>query len=398
MPPIAPAVSVQVTPAAEKSIKKGHPWVYAEAVVKTSREADAGDIAAIFSSKREFVALGLFDPTSPIRIRILSTKPKTTIDSEWLTSAITSALEKRQKLFDDPDTDGFRLLHGENDNIPGLVADIYRNVLVIKIDTAGWVPHIELICDIFSALVKPETTVLRLSRTIEPTGKYSDGAILRGRPVKSAVVFSENGLLFEADPVNGQKTGFFLDQRENRAKAGKLAKGRDVLNIFAYNGGFSLYAAQGGARSVISLDIAPQALEAAKRNFALNPQLAAKHETICADAFEAMKHMADRGRKFGMVIVDPPSFARKQADIPNALAAYEKLTRLGVNLTDKDGILISASCSARVSAEDFFDAVLKTVRKSGRKITEIDRTLNAPDHPVGFAEGAYLKCIYIRLS
>jgi len=398
MPPIAPAVSVQVTTAAEKSIKKGHPWVYAEAVIKVSREADAGDIAAIFNSKREFVALGLFDPTSPIRIRILSTKPKTTIDIQWLTSAITSALEKRQKLFDDPDTDGFRLLHGENDNIPGLVADIYRNVLVIKIDTAGWMPHIELICDIFEGLVKPETIVLRLSRTVEPAGKYSDGAILRGKPVKGAVVFSENGILFEADPVKGQKTGFFLDQRENRARAGKLAKGRDVLNIFAYNGGFSLYAAQGGAKSVISLDIAPQALEAAKRNFALNPQLTAKHETICADAFEAMKHMADRGRKFGMVIVDPPSFARKQADIPNAIAAYEKLTRLAVNLTDKDGILISASCSARVSSEDFFDAVLKTVRKSGRKFTETDRTLNAPDHPVGFPEGAYLKCIYLKLS
>ncbi|MGE4267996.1 MAG: class I SAM-dependent methyltransferase [Deferribacterales bacterium] len=398
MPPIAPSVSVQVTPAAEKSIKKGHPWVYADAVAKISREANTGDIAAIFSSKRDFIGLGLYDPTSPIRIRVLTTKPKTTIDNEWLKAAIQYSISVRQSLINDKSTDGFRLLHGENDGIPGLVADIYRHVLVIKLDTSAWIPHLELICKIFEELVSPQTMVLRLSRTVAPQGSYSDGCILYGEPVKGAVVFSENGILFEADPVNGQKTGFFLDQRENRARAGRLAKGRDVLNIFAYNGGFSLYAAKGGARSVISLDIAPQALEASKRNFALNPDLKCPHETLCADAFAAMKELADKGRKFGMVIVDPPSFARKQADIPNALAAYEKLTKLAVNLTAKDGILICASCSARVSADDFFTTVLKTAKRSERKFIEIERTLNAPDHPVGFAEGAYLKCIYMKVS
>lgn len=398
MPPIAPAVSVQVSPAAEKSIKKGHPWVYADAVLKTSREANAGDIAAIFSAKRDFIGLGLYDPTSPIRIRILTTKPKTTIDDVWLKSAIQNSIEKRQHLINDKLTDGFRLLHGENDGIPGLVADIYRDVLVIKLDSAAWMPHLELITGIFRELVSPLTIILRLSRTVAPQGAYCDGSLLYGEPVNGAVVFSENGILFEADPVNGQKTGFFLDQRDNRARAGKLAKGRDVLNIFAYNGGFSLYAAKGGAKSVISLDIAPQALEAAKRNFALNPDLTCPHEILCADAFEAMKKLADSGRKFGMVIVDPPSFARKQADIPNALSAYDKLTKLAVNLTANDGILICASCSARVGADDFFETVLKTAKRSGRKFKEIERTLNAPDHPVGFPEGAYLKCIYLKLS
>ncbi len=398
MPPIAPAVSVQVSPAAEKSIKKGHPWVYADAVLKTSREAEAGDIAAIFGAKREFIGLGLYDPTSPIRIRILSTKPKTTIDEVWLKTAIQNSIAKRQHLIDDKLTDGFRLIHGENDGLPGLVADVYRNVLVIKLDTAAWMPHLELICDIFKELISPLTIILRLSRTVSPQNAYSDGCLLYGKPVNSAVVFSENDILFEADPVNGQKTGFFLDQRDNRARAGKLAKGREVLNIFAYNGGFSLYTAKGGAKSVISLDIAPQALEAAKRNFALNPDLSCPHETLCADAFEAMKKLADNGRKFGMVIVDPPSFARKQADVPNALSAYEKLTKLALNLTANDGILICASCSARVGADVFFDTVLKCVKRSGRRFKEIERTLNAPDHPVGFPEGAYLKCIYIKFS
>lgn len=398
MPPIAPSVSVQVTPAAEKSIKKGHPWVYADAVLKTSREAGAGDIAAIFSAKREFIGLGLYDPTSPIRIRILSTKPKTTIDEAWLKTAMQNSISKRQHLIDDKLTDGFRLIHGENDGLPGLVADIYRNVLVIKLDTTAWMPHLELICMVFRELISPLTIILRLSRTVAPQYGYSDGCLLYGEPVGGAVIFSENGILFEADPVKGQKTGFFLDQRDNRARAGKLAKGRDVLNIFAYNGGFSLYAAKGGAKSVISLDIAPQALEAAKRNFALNPDLTCLHETLCADAFEAMKQLADKGRKFGMVIVDPPSFARKRADVPNALAAYEKLTKLAVNLTSKDGILICASCSARVGADDFFETVLKTVKRSGRCFKETERTRNAPDHPVGFNEGAYLKCIYLKIT
>ncbi|MGE4319417.1 MAG: class I SAM-dependent rRNA methyltransferase [Deferribacterales bacterium] len=399
MPPLSQeTVSVTVTPAAVKSVKNGHPWIYAESIIRANREGNPGDIAVIYNQKREYTAIGLYDPASPIRIRVLHRGRQTSIDEDWLRRRIEDSIAKRTDLADDESTTGYRLIHGENDGLPGLVADVYGAVLVIKLDTAAWIRHLNIIKAIMTELTAPETIVLRLSRTIEDTPETYDGQIIYGKDITKPVVFSENGILFEADPVNGQKTGFFLDQRENRALVKTLCRGKDVLNVFSYNGGFSLYAASGGAKSVISLDIAREALTASERNFALNPSLSkCRHEILCGDAFEHMKLLADRGRKFDVVIVDPPSFARKQQDVPQALKAYEKLAKLAVSLTAKGGMMACASCSARVPAEDFFDTVLKAVKKSGRNHKETDRTQHASDHPIGFPEGAYLKCIYIRL-
>lgn len=392
-------ISATITKQAEKSVRNGHPWIYADSITRISREGEAGDIAVIYNQKREYTAIGIYDPSSPIRIRVLHRGRQTLIDEDWLKRRIEDSLSRRKNLMNDKLTNGFRLISGENDNLPGLTADIYDNVLVVKLDSKAWVVHLNLISEILKAILEPETIILRLSRTIEDTKDFYDGQLVFGKPVKGAVVFSENGILFEADPVNGQKTGFFLDQRENRARVMNLAKGRTVLNVFSYNGGFSLYASKGGAKSVISLDISREALDASIRNYKINEDIAdADHSTMCCDAFDGMAELVKQGKKFGLVIVDPPSFARKQADIPNALKAYEKLASLAVSLTDRDGITVCASCSARVSTESFFEAVLKSVKKSGRKYKELERTFHAADHPVGFDEGAYLKCIYLKIS
>jgi 23S rRNA (cytosine1962-C5)-methyltransferase len=214
------------------------------------------------------------------------------------------------------------------------------------------------------------------------------------------VLFQENGLTFEADPILGQKTGFFLDQRDNRARVERLSANKSVLNVFAYTGGFSVYAARGGARQVVSVDISPQAMAAADRNMAHNRQIstvaAAVHETLAEDAFEVLMRMASTGRRFDLVILDPPMFAQNQAQAGAAISAYERLTRLGLGVLRPGGVLVQASCSSRVEAEAFFNAIHRAAWEADRRLTEIEHTAHALDHPIGYKEGAYLKCLFAR--
>ena len=213
------------------------------------------------------------------------------------------------------------------------------------------------------------------------------------------MIFSESGLHFEADVARGQKTGFFLDQRENRRLVETLARGRAVLNAFSFSGGFSLYAARGGAVSVTDLDISAHALAGARRNFQLNQSLdvvaGCKHETVQADAFEWLA-AAPRG-KFGLVVLDPPSFAKREPERAGALRAYERLSALGINALAHEGILVAASCSAHVSADEFFEAVRRAASASGRKYSVMQTTRHPPDHPAKFKEMEYLKAVYLRI-
>jgi 23S rRNA (cytosine1962-C5)-methyltransferase len=215
---------------------------------------------------------------------------------------------------------------------------------------------------------------------------------------QSPVRFLENGIYFEADLIAGQKTGFFLDQRDNRARVEGIAAGKKVLNLFAYTGGFSLYAARGGAREVVSADISQPALAGALSNFRLNtahPQIAAaKHELLVGDAFRTLHHLQQTKRKFDLVVIDPPTFAKKQAEIDRALAAYGRLAALGVQILRPGGQLVIASCSSRVPAALFFDTVHRAAWQVERPLTEIARTGHAVDHPVTFPEAAYLKCLF----
>jgi 23S rRNA (cytosine1962-C5)-methyltransferase len=214
------------------------------------------------------------------------------------------------------------------------------------------------------------------------------------------VIFTENGLWFGADVLRGQKTGFFLDQRDNRARVEQLAVGMRTLNVFAYSGGFSLYAARGGAPEVLSLDASAPALAAALRNFDLNrhtPRIAAAcHSLLQADAFEALPDLGRQGRRFDLVIVDPPSLAAQQSQVEGALQAYARLTNLALGVLAPDGVLVMCSCSARVSASAFFSTVSRAAVAAGRPLRELDRTGHPIDHPIRFPEGAYLKALFAK--
>jgi 23S rRNA (cytosine1962-C5)-methyltransferase len=394
-------IAVRVTPEAERALRNGHPWLFDQSIRQQSHEGQPGDLAVVFDRKRNFLAVGLYDPLSSIRVRILQHGEPAAIDQDWFRVRLEAAARVRAPLLDGATT-GYRLAHGENDGLPGLVVDCYERTLALKLYTSAWLPHLRDVLTALSCVNPAERVVLRLGRAVleQPQELYGlrDGAILLGPDLDGAVLFRENGLCFEADPARGQKTGFFLDQRDNRARVEKLSEGRAALNVFAYTGAFSVYAARGGARSVVSVDTSVLALQAAARNMAHNQDVpaaaAAAHETMTGDAFEALAQMGENGRRFEMVIIDPPSFAQSQMQVARALAAYERLTRLGLRVLRPGGVLVQASCSSRVDTETFFEAVNRAAVQVGRPLREIERTGHPLDHPITFKEGAYLKCLF----
>ena len=399
-------IALRVSPAAERAIRSGHPWLFESAIRQQSHDGRSGDLAVIFDRKRRFLAIGLYDPASPIRVRIFAQGQPTTIDAGWFLAKLQTAVAQRQSLLQ-TNTTGYRLIHGENDGLPGLIIDRYDDTYVMKLYSAAWVPHLPVLLGGLTAVAQPNRVVLRLSRFVQSQTDdiygLEDGQLLLGKwppgkHLKNGVRFLENGFTFEADVVRGQKTGFFLDQRDNRARVEKLAAGKRVLNVFAYTGGFSLYAARGGAKEVVSLDISQPALANGMRNFKLNRAdkavAAAAHELLVGDAFLTMKQLIANHRRFEMVIIDPPAFAKRREEVERALSAYGRLVRLGLKLLRQGGILVMASCSSRVGADQFFGLVHKAAVGVGRPLQEIERTGHALDHPIGFPEGAYLKCLF----
>jgi 23S rRNA (cytosine1962-C5)-methyltransferase len=390
-----------VSAAAESVLRSGHPWLFADSIREQNRAGQAGELAVIYDRKDQFLATGLFDPDSPIRVRLLHVGKPRAIDRDWWTERLTNALEARQGLFDEQTT-GFRWINGESDGWPGLVLDRYDRTLVLKLYTAAWLPRLEEITGLITGRLRPERIVLRLGRKIQEPAKHqfgkADGEILTGPPLGGPATFLETGLRFEADVLRGQKTGFFLDQRENRRQVESLARGRGVLNCFSFSGGFSLYAARGGARSVTDLDLSAHALAGAKRNFALNAANASvascRHELVQADAFVWLNQTPER--RFDLVILDPPSLAKRESERSGAIRAYGRLASSGIEHLTSGGILVACSCSAHVTAEEFFEAVRRSAVNAGRRFEELRTTRHAPDHPATFKEAEYLKAIYLR--
>lgn len=401
----APSVTVRLTHSAERLVRMEHPWLYAESIRSASRPGAAGDLAVIFDHKRKLLALGLWDPDSPIRIRVLHRGKPRPIDRDFWAERLHDANALRAAL-PDQGTSGYRVVNGESDGLPGLVLDRYEATLVLKLYTAAWLPHLAEVRAAIGAALAPERVVLRLARAIESACRERaglvDGAILEGPPLSTPLVFRENGLRFRCDPVRGQKTGFFLDQRENRARVGELSRGRKVLNAFSYTGGFSLYAARGGAASVVSLDSSPAALAEARENFALNadlPEVAqATHECVCEDAFGALARFAIERRRFDLVLVDPPAFAKAKSEVGSALSGYARLAELACGVLAPQGILVMASCTARIDADALSGAIRTGAKRADRELAEWQRTAHGLDHPVRFREGAYLKCIWLRAA
>lgn len=393
-------LAVKLSKAGERSLRKKHPWIFSESIDKSNKEGEAGDIAVIFShNTNKPIGVGLYDPHSPIRIKMLHFGSGAKIDKDFFSDKIQRAYALRNDLLK-ATTNSYRLIFGENDGFPSFIADVYANVLVVKLYSAIWLPFFETILNELIKVSKCESVVLRLSRKVRKqtdSFQLKDGTVVYGELKDENVHFMEEGVHFSANVIKGHKTGYFLDHRHNRKRVGELAKGKTVLDVFAYAGGFSVHALVGGAKKVTSIDISKQALELAKANAELN-EYKGLYSVIAGDAFEVLKNLQTKGEKFDLVVIDPPSFAKRASEEFIALKKYKELAALGASLTTQKGILILASCSSRVDAESFFEINTQALNATGRKWNLIEKTFHDVDHPISFPEGAYLKCGYYLLD
>ena len=397
-------LAIRLTPDALRQVRGGHPWVYDDSITSVSHPGVAGDLAVIFDTDRQFAAIGLWDPASPIRLKVLHSGRPASIDGAWWRRKLQAALDLRAPLLASGQTTGFRWINGENDGFPGLVLDRYGDTVVIKLYSAAWFVHLHELVPAIAEVGRPEALILRFSRGVasDKTWGLDEGDALIGVTPPDPVMFLENGLIFEADVVHGQKTGHFLDQRDNRQFLRGLADGARTLDMFASTGGFSIYAAAGGAGQVTSVDMSEPTLAVASRNMAHNQGnhavAATEHRTIVGDSFEVMDRLARAHERYDIVIVDPPSFAQRQTSVDRGVQAYAQLTERAVKLLKPDGLLVQASCSSRIPAELFYATVRGTVQRTGHDLEELRRTGHALDHPVTFAHGEYLKAVFGRVT
>lgn len=378
-----------------RSIKRGHSWVYANALRETPT-AKPGSQAVLLDNRggRE-IARGYYDPNGAIALRICTTKRGETLNDTWAAKRMQRALSLRHSLFNQQTT-AYRLFNGEGDGLPGLICDIYADAAVLKLD--GDAPRNFWYSEGIAVWLAEN---LGLTTVYERLKKGDQrGHTLHGSEPSTPIEFLEHGLTFTADVVHGQKTGFFLDQRENRARMQKYCAGKTVLNVFGYTGGFSVYAGVAGASHVTTVDTAQPALDASEVHWKMNGLQPDQHIAVNADAFEYLQTAKQEHKSWGVVILDPPSFAPSKKSLPQALKAYTKLTAAGASATSHNGILAVGSCSSHVSMSDFMTTIENGISGAKRTATTLGIHTQPPDHPSPLAmpEFRYLKFVILRVE
>ena len=383
-----------------RHIRAGHPWVFRKALEHPPR-IPAGS-AVDLTEGGKFVARGYYDPHSAIAVRVLTRDPRETVDAALFSARIKQCWDVRRALIDFTDTDSFRLVHGEGDGLPGVVVDLYAGWAVMKLYSAGLTPYRSLIVEALKRTVPDLKGIIGRDEVGRDDAEEDEGAaayrMLHGPDAPDLIPIRERGATFLVDAKRGQKTGFFLDQRENRFLIRRLARGRDVLNCFCFSGGFSVNAALGGARSVFSVDQDADAIALARENFTKNGLPAEKHDFLAADVFALIDSFKKEGRSFDLLILDPPAFAKSQRAVEAALDGYASLNRQALGILRPGGVLVTSSCSARVSPEAFLGAVKEASFKAGVDLALVEERYQPPDHPVRlqFPEGRYLKFLVLQ--
>ena len=382
---------VYLKPGKEESLKRFHPWVFSGAIARVEGEPEEGEIVDVYTSKKEFIACGHFQIGS-IAVRVLSFRQEE-ISHDFWKHRLEVALDLRRSLglVDNPENNTYRLVHGEGDNLPGLIIDVYGQTAVMQAHSAGM--HVyrmeiaealsEVMGDIVKHIYYKSETTLPYKADLGP----ENGFIKGGSPENVAL---ENGLKFHVDWLKGQKTGFFVDQRENRHLLERYSKGRNVLNMFCYTGGFSFYAMRGGANLVHSVDSSAKAIDLTNQNVELNFPGDERHQAFAEDAFKYLDRMGDQ---YDLIILDPPAFAKHRDALRNALRGYSKLNAKAFEKIKPGGILFTFSCSQVVDKKDFRNAVFTAAAQSGRSVRILHQLTQPGDHPVNIyhPEGEYLK-------
>ena len=382
----------------EKSLLRRHPWVFSGAIAQIEGQPAEGDIVKVYSHTQEFLAAGHYQIGS-IAVRILSFDERP-IDQPFWKERIGQAYRTRIAigLADNPHNNVYRLVHGEGDDLPGLVIDYYAGVAVVQFHSVGMYRNKDEICralqevmgDRLTAIYDKSESTLPYKAGVQPQNGYIWGQ-------SDNFTAMENGLRFNVDWIEGQKTGFFIDQRENRALLERYARGRDTLNMFCCQGGFSFYAMRGGARLVHSVDSSARAIELTKQNVELNFPEDSRHEAFVDEAFHFLEHAKDR---YDLIVLDPPAFAKHQKVLDNAIQGYKKLNRKGIEIIRSGGIIFTFSCSQVMTKELFRQTVFTAAANTGRRVKILHQLTQPADHPINIyhPEGEYLKGLVLYVE
>ena len=384
----------------DKPVRQRHPWVFSGAVAHLEGDPAPGDVVEVQSADGCWLARGYFNPHSQIVVRLLTWDPAETIDAAFWRRRLQRAISARQDLLTSPQITACRLVHAESDGLPGLVVDRYGDWLVVQFLTLGVEVRRELLTALLMEMWTPQGIYERSDvdvRSLE--GLSPRTGVLAGQEPPDLVEILEYGHRFLVDVKRGQKTGFYLDQRENRRLAASYCTGRTVLNAFAYTGAFGVYAAAHGAGPITHVETSADALALARRNMELNGYGGRDDEYVTGDAFQVLRRYREAGRRFGVVILDPPKFAHTQAQVSRAARGYKDINMLALQLLEPGGFLVTFSCSGRVSVDLFQKIVFAATVDAGRDAQIVWRLSQGPDHPVllTFPEGEYLKGFVCRV-
>ena len=402
---------VQLRVKRDFSVRKHHPWIFSGAVDGAVEGVAVGETVEVADADGELLGYGSYSPASQIRVRMLSFDPKVVPDAKFIEGLVASAVGRRADFFANAYTNAVRLVNAESDGLPGVVADYYAGWVVCQFTSAGaelWKREIAAALMKFAPFcrgVAERTDVeVRAKEGLSVTAPRREDAsgavfcVLVGEEPPELIEIFEGSVKFLVDVRRGHKTGFYLDQRDARADVGALANGLDVLNCFSYTGGFGLFARAAGAASVTQVDISKDALELAKMNEGLVHLCGTKMEYVEADVFQYLRKCRDAGRRFGMIVLDPPKFASVKSQVMKAARGYKDINLLAMKLLKPNGILATFSCSGAMTRELFDKVLVEAAQDAGRDFQVIGRTRQGADHPVAlnFPEGLYLKGVILR--
>ena len=393
------APNLRLKPGRERSLLRRHPWVFSGAIEEVVGAPQSGATVQVSAADGGFLAWAAYSPASQIRARVWGFDEAEIPGPELFEKRIEAALARRRADLAAETTNAMRLVHGESDGLPGLIADRYGDVLVVQLLSAGCEQWRNTLVEILGhrsgcdrVYERSDTDARELEGLSERSGMVS------GRAPKGPLEIIEHGIKYEVDVVSGQKTGFYLDQRDNRKRVGELAAGREVLDCFCYTGGFALSALKGGARTLLSIDSSAQALAQARRNLGLNRIAAGGAEWLEADVFQALRKLRRDGRQFDFIVLDPPKFAPTSKDAARAARGYKDINLNALKLLRPGGLLATFSCSGGVSPDLFQKIVAGAAADAGASLLLRERYRSAPDHPVRieFPEGEYLKGLLLE--
>jgi 23S rRNA (cytosine1962-C5)-methyltransferase len=389
---------VQLKPRKARPFYGRHPWVLDSAIDRIDPAAADGDAVDLVCDKGKWIARGLLNRASRIRVRLYTWSPAEPLDAAFWRQRLETAVQLRRDLSFDQKEGAARLVFSEADGLSGLIVDRYGEHIVVLVTAMAMAKRVDDFVPGLVELLHPKSVLVRYDRQmLKSEGMAAEDRTVHGTTPEGPVFIEENGLRFGVDLRGGQKTGFYLDQRENRRRAAEFCRGRRTLDLFCYTGGFSLAALQAGARETLGIDTSERSVELAKANAELNGFAKARFEA--GDCFERVDALRSSGEKFGAIILDPPKFASSGDNVEKALRAYHRLNRVAVDLLEPGGFLITCSCTGRVSREEFLYMLAGVAQQSKRQLQVLEQRGPAPDHPVSVSslEGDYLKCVICRV-